>query len=904
MGLKLDSRGGANFTRIAHRTCNQTSDSQIWKIESFNGGWQIKAKWDDAGVAYSDCIGVGPADVIEVNWPNQHQRIYGCMGSNHTHRIQQTVQIEQRSYDSKWVIWTHSNPDRGMLDQGLDQFTALTGTAPMALEINPVSTLPAPAPISATSRTVTENGSSVTYTSLASDSSLIDVDVQLRMAGVDNPCLGTRTNSSTVRRMACSTTNDNVIFRIERLGDQWRIRAKATATGVAAYGRCIDMDNALDPDAILELEGILLRTCLPDWRDRIVDQTFDIEQRSTDNKWVLWGYPGVGIKDWGDDEPVGPSRTSYKAFDIVTISSILSATATPTPTATATPTPTATATPTATPAAVTYTDLSSSSALVGIDVQIKQHIAAPIPGVGDACLDVYDAISPFNRTGLIIWPCETKDQQIWKIVSYDGGFQLQNKAGSGGTQYNRCLDTKARYWTDSDPQHYPFTYSAPCVNSTHADHEHQKIAIKQRSSDNKWVLFPEDGTSFAEGSSIWPTTDESKWMAFDIIDTADVASIPTPTPTATPTATPIPVELPHNLMNVQVRIKIAGTDNCMAIKDDSLVDGQEVVRAACDADADGQKWIIKTLAVPNKPGNDRLQIRSATTENSTTPLCLEGRFSEDTSNPRIPFLVMEDTDVKECVGNAHQRILIFQATGGDWWIFSDYGIGLKDQGDGQPFISDLTTWTEFEISALSNASATPTPTPTPTPTATPTPTPTATPTPTPTATPTPTPTTSTQTPISSDLLNVNVQIKVDGVNGCFDVKYGNPYNGQNVWRYGCNGTDAQTWQITPFNGGYQIKVKAAPNNGNEYTVCLDSRGDHDDPNLTGSRVDVWSCVKPDSGAKENQTFWIYEAPDGDGTYHIFSHEDVAIHDQGDTQNFTHHNSTYTQFQITAVTGGL
>ena len=205
---------------------------------------------------------------------------------------------------------------------------------------------------------------------------------------------------------------------------------------------------------------------------------------------------------------------------------------------------------------------------------------------------------------------------------------------------------------------------------------------------------------------------------------------------------------------------------------------------------------------------------------------------------------------------------------------------------------------------------TPLPTSTPTPTSTPLPNSTATPTPSPTPTPTPTPTPlPAADPISTDLLNVDVEIKVDGENGCMDVKHGNPFNGQNVWRYSCNGTDAQTWQITPFNGGYQLKVKAArkisalaPQSDTEYTACLDSRGDHDNDDLTGSRVDVWACVDEKSGAADNQTFWIEEA--SDDTYHIFSHEDVGIRDQGDTQNFTHDGSNYTEFEITAVTGGL
>ena len=728
LGLKLDERGGV-FTKIAHRTCDQTHDSQAWKIESFNGGWQIKGKWDvGTGGAYSDCIGVSAADAttVESNWQNLNQGISYCLDENHEYKIQQTVQIEQRSSDGKWVIWTH--PGRGMLDHGLNQYTAfteLTGTNQMAFEINPLSTL------------------SPQTTPLSSTSSLVNVDVQIKLVGTES-CIDTHYNGNLTgaSRAPCDATDDTQSWKIVSYDDAWQIQSK-DGNGGTAYSTCVDTRGreTITSDWRLSQAYVVSQGCYDASHQNKEHQKFAIEQRSIDSKWVIWVDDGVSFKDHGENNIFGLKKvnelgdTSVLTYEITPVSQLPVATPTPTPTPTATSTPTATpiatSTPTATPTPdPRYTSLSSTSDLVNVDVQMK------VAGT-DTCMDThYDAQE--KKTGASRAPCDaTDDTQIWKIVSYDGAWQIQSKDGDGGTAYSTCIDTDGSETHTANWQlNASYVLTKGCYDASHQNSEHQKFAIEQRISDSRWIIWARTGVGFFDYAvdEIFALTNTNSYiMTFEITPVSQLStstSTPTPTPTTTPTPTP-----------------------------------------------------------------------------------------------------------------------------------------------------------------QSMPTATPTPTPTPTATATAT------------ATPTPTPTsTQTQTPISSDLLDVDVQIKVDGVKGCFDVKYGNPYNGQNVWRYGCNGTDAQTWQITPFNGGYQLKVKAAPNNGNEYTVCLDSRGDHDDPNLTGARVDVWSCVKPDSGAKENQTFWIYEADDD--TYHIFSHEDVAIQDQGDAQNFTHHNTTYTEFQITAVTGGL
>ena len=504
-----------------------------------------------------------------------------------------------------------------------------------------------------------------------------------------------------------------------------------------------------------------------------------------------------------------------------------------------------------------------------------------------------------------------------------------------------CLDTKSRFWTDANLWQ-AWTYSAPCVDENHADKDYQTIQIKERGSDRKLVFFSEPGIGFSYGSSIGRTTRELVFMAFNIF-TVTVPPTATPTPTGTPTNTPTSTATPtitptptvtntptptpvinytplsatanNDLIGVDLQIKVVGTSSCVDTEWHDTQKKTGISRAPCDSSKDSQAWKIVSY-------DGAWQIQSKAGNGGTAySTCIDTHGWEDDDDYALQGAWVWSYGCYDAShqNKEHQKFEIEKRDSDNKWVFwANPGVGLEDYGEYFFFGLIRTGYATFEItpvSQLSTSTSTPTPTPTPQPmpTATPTPTPsaTATPTPTPTpeatATPTPTPTPTTTSPavaISSDLLNVDAQIKVDGVKGCFDVKYGNPYNGQNVWRYGCNGTDAQTWQISEFNGGYQIKVKSAPQNGNEYTVCLDSRGDHDNDDLTGSRVDVWACIDENSGAADNQTFWIEEATDGDGTYHIFSHEDVGIRDQGDAQNFTHDGSNYTEFEITAVTGGL
>ena len=122
------------------------------------------------------------------------------------------------------------------------------------------------------------------------------------MVDVDDGCLSIP-SGDTLRRAACDTTSDAQTWKIESNNDGWYIKSKSAAVGTA-YSRCIDGDDALHPDAVLANQTVHVKTCVSDWHDLTVDQTFTIEQRSTDNMYVLFAYPGVGIQDLGQNNAV------------------------------------------------------------------------------------------------------------------------------------------------------------------------------------------------------------------------------------------------------------------------------------------------------------------------------------------------------------------------------------------------------------------------------------------------------------------------------------------------------------------------------------------------------------------------------------------------------------------------
>ena len=73
---------------------------------------------------------------------------------------------------------------------------------------------------------------------------------------------------------------------------------------------------------------------------------------------------------------------------------------------------------------------------------------------------------------------------------------------------------------------------------------------------------------------------------------------------------------------------------------------------------------------------------------------------------------------------------------------------------------------------------------------------------------------------------------------CLDVKYGHASNGQDVWTWDCNNSDAQKWTFEKrttgdYAGSYRLVSKLA---GGAY--CLDNLGDF----TTSDRMGIWSCV--------------------------------------------------------------
>ena len=93
---------------------------------------------------------------------------------------------------------------------------------------------------------------------------------------------------------------------------------------------------------------------------------------------------------------------------------------------------------------------------------------------------------------------------------------------------------------------------------------------------------------------------------------------------------------------------------------------------------------------------------------------------------------------------------------------------------------------------------------------------------------------------------------------CLDVKYGNATNGQDVWTWECNKTDAQMWKFEKRTAGdYADSYRLVSTIGND-THCLDNRGDF----VTSTRMGVWSCVSDTDGAVANQTVTIAASGDG------------------------------------------
>jgi hypothetical protein len=66
---------------------------------------------------------------------------------------------------------------------------------------------------------------------------------------------------------------------------------------------------------------------------------------------------------------------------------------------------------------------------------------------------------------------------------------------------------------------------------------------------------------------------------------------------------------------------------------------------------------------------------------------------------------------------------------------------------------------------------------------------------------------------------------------CLDVRYNSHYNGNVVWLWECNGTSAQTWNLSGAYGRYMIRDSAG--------YCLDAPAQYG--GQWGHSVQIWSC---------------------------------------------------------------
>ena len=104
--------------------------------------------------------------------------------------------------------------------------------------------------------------------------------------------------------------------------------------------------------------------------------------------------------------------------------------------------------------------------------------------------------------------------------------------------------------------------------------------------------------------------------------------------------------------------------------------------------------------------------------------------------------------------------------------------------------------------------------------------------------------------VRADLLWKTVRIKHSNYQRCLDVSHGTAKNGQNLWAYDCNGTDAQKWILDrreqgTEKGRYRLFSKLA-----DSSYCLDNTG------TLGYDVNVhlWSCLPHSSSHAPHQSF--------------------------------------------------
>ena len=134
--------------------------------------------------------------------------------------------------------------------------------------------------------------------------------------------------------------------------------------------------------------------------------------------------------------------------------------------------------------------------------------------------------------------------------------------------------------------------------------------------------------------------------------------------------------------------------------------------------------------------------------------------------------------------------------------------------------------------------------------------------PSPTDTPTPEPATPepTDEPQGVDFDGQTLAVKhvTTQSTACLDVSYGVAADGQDVWTWDCNDTDAQKWKFEKrTSGDYKDSYRLVSQAG-DGTYCLDNRGDFS----TSDRMGIWSCVGDSHWAAANQSVTVAASGEG------------------------------------------
>ena len=162
--------------------------------------------------------------------------------------------------------------------------------------------------------------------------------------------------------------------------------------------------------------------------------------------------------------------------------------------------------------------------------------------------------------------------------------------------------------------------------------------------------------------------------------------------------------------------------------------------------------------------------------------------------------------------------------------------------------------------------------------------------------------TATATPDPTPTLDQYMQLKIDGTTSCLAVDHGTSRYAeirQRIWRQYCADPSWSwdTWTISEYNGGYQLKLKKSNNDGDDF--CLDARANHNGSTLTSSRPGIWECLASNHGSRASQTFKFSYV--SDGKWKIYSSNDVWLKDAGQHQTFRHDSSSATTFEIASAT---